>query len=89
MAIAATVAELKPDRVRIMIPISNEPGGKEDVVGAVNGESFVIKRGKPVNIKRCDYEALMNAVVVRHYKDDEGVAQTENVPRYNISLLGG
>lgn len=38
------------------------PGNKQkDVFCAVNGETCVIKRGIPVQIKRKFYDALMNA----------------------------
>ena len=38
------------------------PGGKQkDIFCAVNGETCVIKRGIPVEIKRKFYEVLMNA----------------------------
>ena len=38
------------------------PGSKQkDIFGAVNGETFVVKRGVPVKIKRKFLEALQNA----------------------------
>ena len=38
------------------------PGTKQrDIFGAVNGETFVVKRGVPVKIKRKFLEALNNA----------------------------
>ena len=38
------------------------PGSKQkDIFGAVNGETFVVKRGVPVKIKRKFLSALMNA----------------------------
>lgn len=38
------------------------PGSKQkDIFGAVNGETFCVKRGVPVKIKRKFLEALQNA----------------------------
>lgn len=38
------------------------PGGKQkDIFGAVNGETFCVKRGVPVKIKRKFYDVLLNA----------------------------
>ena len=38
------------------------PGNKQrDIYGAVNGETFRVKRGVPVKIKRKFLDALMNA----------------------------
>ena len=95
MALAATrtqenlpMAELKPDRIKLMIPISNEVGGKEDVTVGVNGDVIVIKRGKTVAITQPYYDALKNAVVEKHYKDEDGKSQVEYAPRFSISLLG-
>lgn len=38
------------------------PGSKQkDIFGSVNGETFRVKRGVPVKIKRKFYDVLMNA----------------------------
>lgn len=43
------------------------PGGKQkDVFGAVNGETFCVKRGVPVKIKRKFYEVLQNAAAQQY-----------------------
>lgn len=36
-------------------------GGDQTIFGAVNGETFRVKRGVPVKIKRKFYEVLQNA----------------------------
>jgi hypothetical protein len=82
-------AEPKKDRIRIMIPISNDIGGKEDVTVGVNGEVIVIKRGKSVSITKPYYESLRNAVVEKHFRGADGGNHVEHAPRYSISLLGG
>ena len=55
------VVEFDPDElVSYTAPLM--PGGKQkDIFCSVNGDTCVIKRGIPVQIKRKFYEVLMNA----------------------------
>ncbi len=63
---AAAPAVLDGDEyVDYMAPLL--PGGKQkDIFGAVNGETFCVKRGTPVKIKRKFLEALNNAAAQQY-----------------------
>lgn len=54
------------------------PGSKQrDIFGAVNGETFVVKRGVPVKIKRKFLSALQNAQA-QQYAAYQTMAQIQN-----------
>jgi hypothetical protein len=53
------------EKVRIMIPITDEAGGSDHVPVGVNGVVMLIPRGEPVSIPRRYFEVLKNAVTHR------------------------
>ena len=73
---------------RIMIPQSNEPGGKEAVPVGVNGRVARIKRGIPVDVPVEYVEVLQNAQRVVFDKDENGAPINPTlVPTHPFSIL--
>lgn len=63
---AEEIAKINGDEyIDYMAPLL--PGSKQkDIFGAVNGETFCVKRGVPVKIKRKFLEALNNAAAQQY-----------------------
>lgn len=51
-----------PDKVRIIISVTDTPGGDEPVPVGVNGKVMLIERGKPQDVPRPYFEVLSNAI---------------------------
>lgn len=71
----------------IMIPKTNEPGGREPVRVAVNGRALLIARGIPQRIRAPYLEALMNAVGANIELDENfRIEHVSDVTRHTISV---
>lgn len=70
--------------VRVIISVSDEPGGSDPVPLAVNGYAMLVPRGKEVDIPVRYHEALNNAVMDRYDTDADGnlIPIPRKVPKY-------
>lgn len=75
-------------KIKIRIPQSEEPGGKDHVPVSVNGRAMVIPRDQDVEIPYPFYHALKNAVrIVYEQKPEGGISDGRPVPQYAFNTL--
>lgn len=79
----------KPGYVRVYIPQSDSPGGRDHVELSVNGRAMLVARDKNQDIKYPYFEALRNAVKAIYDPLPEGGISTtpRMVPHYNFQLI--
>ena len=78
---ALAEAGLTGNRKTITIFTGEGDAGREDVFVGVNGVSFQIKRGKPVEVPIEVVEVLKNAITTK-YENGEAI----DIPRYAFSV---
>jgi hypothetical protein len=77
------------DKVRIIIPASDAPGGQDPVPVSVNGSAMLIPRDQECEVPYPYYEALKNAVrQVYTPLPDGGLSPPKDVPAYPFSRVG-
>lgn len=54
------------DKVRVILAVTEEPGGEEPVPVGVNGRVMLIPRGKEVEIPRAYFDVLTQAITYRY-----------------------
>lgn len=85
-ALRGTSASHDP-KVKITIAEVEGAGGKRPVYSGVNGVSFLVPRGRPVDIPFRYYEALLKAVKTLHEQDpDTDEIISTDVPSYPLSV---
>lgn len=70
-AIKAATDE-RPEKVRIIINVTEETGGNDPVVVGVNGKVMLIPRGEEVEIPHPYFEVLKNAVTHKYEQLPDG-----------------
>lgn len=86
---AASDSDGGADKVRIIIPASDAPGGQDPVPVSVNGSAMLIPRDQECEIPYPYYEALKNAVrQVFTPLSDGGISPPKSVPAYPFSRVG-
>jgi len=65
-------ASPEDDKVRIVISITEDPGGNEPVPVSVNGKAMLIPRGKEVDIPLSYFEVLNNAIAYKYESLGDG-----------------
>lgn len=65
-----TAAQQPPakGKVKVHIPMTDRPGGREPVPVSVNGRAMLIPRGEECEIPYAYYEVLKNAVELQYYE---------------------
>lgn len=79
--------------IEILIPMQNEPGGREPVSLGVNGRAILVPRGKKVQLAAKYVHDLENALEDRYEQvKDDAIGKTEmvktKVHRYPYQLFG-
>lgn len=87
-----TAAQQPPPKgkVKIHIPMTDRPGGREPVPVSVNGRAMLIPRGEECEIPYAYYEVLKNAVELQYYEmPGGGLSQPQAVQAIPYSVLAG
>jgi len=74
----ASKADAIADKVTIKIPIEKGEGGDQDVFVGWNGQSYLIQRGKEIDIPYGAFCSLMDAVTTEFYQSDMDNAMTSS-----------
>lgn len=86
-ALAAGVSgSLSGEKKIVTIHPHQGEGGSDDVFIGLNGYSYVIKRGKPVEVPAEVVQILENATQTIYDSKDGGGSQGREVPRFAFSV---
>jgi hypothetical protein len=85
--VAAPSREATPDKRRILIQRSEEPGGGDPVFVGVNGKGMLIERGKPQLVPLPYIEALDHAIKYVYSQDEDLDMIRREVPSYPFSYV--
>lgn len=79
-----------PQKIKIIIQRTDEPGGDEPVPLGVNGRVMLVPRGEEVEIPTAYFEVLKNAVTHRYEALKEGGLNPvpREVPMYPFQRIG-
>lgn len=72
---------------RILIPVTDGPGGNEPVFGALNGSAFEVPRGKPVDVPVAYREILEHATGMQWGDMSRGLKHPRIVPTVPVTRL--
>jgi hypothetical protein len=75
-------AQLSGKRMFLTIHASPGEGGHNAVFIGLNEVGYQVPRGKPWNVPSELVENLANATEIRYERDDDGVIQSLEVPRF-------
>jgi len=79
----------KQKKIKIMIPSTEAPDGKDDVQVGVNGVLYLIKRDLEVEVPESVVGVLKNAVQTLYLQNEEtGEMAARRVPSYPFSIVG-
>lgn len=82
------VETLKVKKVRIVIDEQDNWDKNNDVFVSVNGNAYLVKRGKEVAVPESVVNVLKEAVIIQLEKDRDGNEVERTIPRFALRILG-